>query len=138
MSIFNYLFAKDIPGANIKVQEQAVLKCRNPEFSYQFVKDIPGADMESHQKVIIENGISAVGYNKYIYLFAANIPGADIKALAAQMNRAYDEHYICLFNQTFNGMCDEYYKNKKEKEELQIINCLNEKVKKLGSMKSVK
>ena len=51
---WNYQFAKNIPGADMKKHEQVVLESLDPKWNYYYAKNIPGADIEAHAKVIHE------------------------------------------------------------------------------------
>ncbi|MFA5758728.1 MAG: hypothetical protein WC942_05135 [Clostridia bacterium] len=65
-----YLFALDVPGANIGKCQEAV--CKDPYYAYCFAFDIPGADIEKCQEAACKDSWCA-------YMFAKYIPGADIE-----------------------------------------------------------
>ena len=54
-----YNFAKNIPKADIKAHENAILELKDPQYSCCFGKYIPGANIEEHFKVVFNSG------NKY-------------------------------------------------------------------------
>ena len=51
-----FYFARDIPGADIKAHEQAILEIKNPHYSFWFARDIVRANIEEHFKVILNSG----------------------------------------------------------------------------------
>ena len=53
---WSYLFARYVPGADIKAHEQAILEIKDPKYSYWFAQDIPGANIEEHFKLIYNSG----------------------------------------------------------------------------------
>jgi hypothetical protein len=69
---YSYFFAKDVPGANIQELQKVILS--SPYYSYLFAKDVPGANIQELQKVVLNEPESS-------YLFAKDIPGANIQEL---------------------------------------------------------
>jgi len=66
---YAYLFARDIPGANIKYcQEHA---CKKPKYACWFADNIPGADIKYCQE-------NACKDHRWAYFFALYVPGADL------------------------------------------------------------
>jgi hypothetical protein len=60
-----YMFARDIPGANIeKCQESA---CKDLEYAYMFALSISGANIEKCQEAACKDGYFA-------YCFAKHVP----------------------------------------------------------------
>ena len=49
-------FALNVPGADIKAHELALLELRDPEYSFLFAQNIPGANIEEHFKIILNSG----------------------------------------------------------------------------------
>ncbi len=74
---YNYCFANDIPGADIRAHGRVIIESKDPEWNYVFARDIPGADVLAHGQVIIESKDPI-----WICLFAMDIPGADVLAHA--------------------------------------------------------
>lgn len=72
---YNYLFAFNVPRANIKAHEQKVIESGDPECCYLFARFIKGADIKALEKAVL-----AARNPKWCYFFARYIPGADIKA----------------------------------------------------------
>ena len=59
---WNYCFAKNVKGADVKDHEKVVLESKNPRLSYCFAKDIKDADVMAHGRVIVENKDSTFNY----------------------------------------------------------------------------
>lgn len=72
---WNYLFACNIKGADIKAHGQVVIDSKDPRWNYDFACNIKGADVKAHGQVVIDS--KAPEWN---YYFACDIEGADVKA----------------------------------------------------------
>ncbi len=95
---YNYMFAKDIPGADIRAHAQAIIESKDSEYNYMFAKDIPGADIKAHAQAIIESKDPL-----YNYKFAKDIPGADIKAHAQAIIESKDPLYNYMLAKDIPG-----------------------------------
>ena len=71
---WNYMFAKDVEGADKKAHEKVVLESKDPQVNYWFARFIEGTDKKAHTKVILESNDPSLNY-----WFAKNVGGADVK-----------------------------------------------------------
>ena len=92
-----YEFARDIPGADIKAHEQAILELKDLEHSFWFAKDVLGADIKAHEKVILE-----LKDSKYSYWFAKNILGANIEEHFKVILNSGDKFWLNYFIEKIN------------------------------------
>ena len=103
-SYYNYLFAKNIKGADILAHGNVVIKdglkylCYVDEYNYLFARDIPGADVLSHGKVILKG--KGAYYN---YLFARDVKGADVLSHGKVILNDRDAYYNYLFARDVKG-----------------------------------
>ena len=97
----NYLFARNVKGADIKAHEQVVLESKDAWINYLFADDIKGADIKSHEQVILENKNP-----EYNYRFAAYVEGANIKAHEQVVLESKDAKYSYEFAQYFPDVAD--------------------------------
>lgn len=51
--IYNYIFARNVNGADTKALEKVVLESKNPEWNIEFAREIKGADLFAHRKVVM-------------------------------------------------------------------------------------
>jgi len=59
--IYSFLFALQVPEANIQLHEQVVLNSKNDGLCCEFAEHVPGANIEEHFKLILNSG------NKYSF-----------------------------------------------------------------------
>jgi len=71
-----YNYAEDIPNANIKKLQNAVIE-KEAKWCYWFARYIPDADIKKLQNAVIKKDKDG----RWIYRFAKDIKGADIKKL---------------------------------------------------------
>ena len=55
-ALYNYYFAKEIDGADIKLHEQAIIECGDPAYAIEFAENISGADINALGSVILKSG----------------------------------------------------------------------------------
>ena len=91
---FAYLYARDIPGANINVLEKVVLEAKNPYYSCEFASDIPNANIDKHQNVVINSKDAQTAYR-----FALYVEKADIKTLENIVIKSQDAKLIFNFRE---------------------------------------
>lgn len=63
MQMWNYKFAKEVKGADVKAHEKAIIESKNLEWNYNFAKDVKGADVKAHGNVVIESKNLEWNYN---------------------------------------------------------------------------
>ena len=52
----NYLFARNVEGADVKKHGEVVLRSKDPSLNYLFATEVVGADIEAHKDVIAQSG----------------------------------------------------------------------------------
>ena len=72
----NFIFADEIPGADVLAHGQAIIESKDPKWNYVFARDIPGAVISAHGQAVIESKDP-----EYNYMFA-KIKGVDVLAHA--------------------------------------------------------
>lgn len=71
---YNYLFAKDVKGIDILPHEEVILNSLDASYNYLFARDVEGADILAHGDIVIR-----VGTPKENFMFARDIPGCDFE-----------------------------------------------------------
>ena len=89
----NYLFARDVKGADIKAHERIVLESGNLECICCFATDVDGADIKAHEKIILESKDPRYNYLFPLYL----LDEADIIAHSKVVIDSGNERYIKSF-----------------------------------------
>ena len=65
---FCYLFARDIPNANVKAHQSVILNKKSAEFSVEFASDISNVDVRALSNVVLESKNP-----EYAYKFALEV-----------------------------------------------------------------
>lgn len=52
----NYIFARNVEGADVKKHGEVVLRSKDPSLNYLFATEVVGADIEAHKEVIAQSG----------------------------------------------------------------------------------
>lgn len=73
---FAYLYARDIPNANIPALQKVVENSKNAEYAVEFASDIYGIDITNLQQIVLDSKDP-----KYAYRFAKYVDNADTKSL---------------------------------------------------------
>ena len=89
---FSYLFARDIPHANVKMHEKLCLKSKDLETAVDFARDIPTANVSAFEKIILDSQSA-----EYSYKFVEDVEGADVKYHQQNVINSRDEYYIKKF-----------------------------------------
>ncbi len=92
---FAYLYARDIPGANIEMLEKVVLDAKNPYYSCEFASDIPNANTQKHQEIVIKSKDVQMAYR-----FALYVDNADLGPLENMVIKSQDPKLIYKFRET--------------------------------------
>lgn len=106
-ALYAYLFAY-LEGADVLRLGQIVIDSNDIELNYLFAKNIKGADIEAHEKVLLnaKNRIS-MDADQYCYLFAKNVDGAKVeeheKVISDNHGKYENGYYKCLFSRDVLG-----------------------------------
>ena len=97
---FCYLFARDIPNANVKMHEKVCLKSKDLDTAIDFARDIPNANIQSFEKLILD-----ARDPKYSYMFVEDVEQANIKLHQDIIIYSRNEEYIKkLRNLDYDGI----------------------------------
>lgn len=92
-----FLFAKDIPGADVKKLGEAIMKNGDPLYNYYFAKWVPNADTKGHKEVVIQSGNP-----EYNFWFPIGIEKSDIKRHQEAILKSGNPEYNYLFAKNMN------------------------------------
>ncbi len=89
------LFAERVEGANVEKLQEALQETRNLKNLYEFAKNVKGADVAKICNVVAQDKFPIFDYLTRF----AQLPGADINALAGAVIRMGNLDYIKTFSQ---------------------------------------
>jgi hypothetical protein len=52
----NYIFVRDVKGADVRAHGQAIINSGDPKWNYLFAEGVKGADVKAHEQVVFKYG----------------------------------------------------------------------------------
>lgn len=95
---YNYLFAKDVKGVDIKAHGQVVINSKDPKFCYTFARDIDIENYLIYEKVVMESKDP-----KWCYYFMKDIPTINKEELKNIIINSGNLEYISLIQEENNN-----------------------------------
>lgn len=96
---FAYLYARDIPKADIPALQTIVENSENPEYATEFASDISGIDITKLQSIVVSSKNAF-----YAYRFAKYVDNADVKSLENVVAKSEDVNIIENFMNDIDGV----------------------------------
>lgn len=132
-AMYNFYYARDIEGADIKSHEDVVLEANNPHYSILFMAFIPNADIKKHSQIILKSKNPYLNYycalliakreldlsikpHEKVVLQSKNpewnfqfvtVPGANIVVHGNVIYKTGDKRWIDAFNDCFKDRYEE-------------------------------
>ena len=85
----NYLFARDIEGADVSFNALIIMSSKDPYYNYIFARDVKGADIKEHAKIVIDSMDPKINF-----LFMRDIVGCKLKDHYNVIFSSGNEYYI--------------------------------------------
>ena len=85
----NYLFARDIAGADIYFNALIILSSNDPYYNYIFARDVKGAEIKDHAQIVIDSKDPKINF-----LFMRDIVGANLKDHYNVIYRTGNKFYL--------------------------------------------
>ena len=95
---FAYLYARDIPKADIQSLQKVVEVSKNAEYATEFAADIYGIDITNLQQVVLESKEP-----NFAYRFAKYVENCDVKSLENIVAKSKDIELIQKFVNDIEG-----------------------------------